>query len=156
MLGHVRFARDFASGVNNGDCTGTRIFDNLSGDKSYSAWAQYGQAKFANLLFAKELARRFAGSKKTANAVHPGVIPTNLSRHSSLVTSVLAAASPLFLKTVQQGAATQVYAAVNPGAAAISGQYLADSNVAKPRADAEDAALATKLWEESEKIVAQV
>jgi hypothetical protein len=33
------------------------------------------------------------------------------------------------------------------------GNYLADSNVAKPRADAEDAALATRLWAESAKIV---
>jgi hypothetical protein len=35
----------------------------------------------------------------------------------------------------------------------LAGNYLADSNVEKPRADAEDAALATRLWVESEKIV---
>ena len=34
-------------------------FDNLSGEKSYSPWAAYGQSKLANLLFAKQLARRF-------------------------------------------------------------------------------------------------
>ncbi len=130
-------------------------FDNLSGDKGYSGWAQYGQAKMANLLFAKELARRFAGTKKTANAVHPGVIHTNLSRHMNpAVTFLFATVGPLVLKTVEQGAATQVYVAVNPGAAGISGQYFADSNVAKPRGDAEDPALAKRLWEESEKIVA--
>jgi NAD(P)-dependent dehydrogenase (short-subunit alcohol dehydrogenase family) len=37
-------------------------FDDLSGEKGYSAWRAYGQSKFANLLFAKELARRFSGT----------------------------------------------------------------------------------------------
>ena len=39
-------------------------FDNLSGEKSYSAWGAYGQSKLANILFACELARRFAGTAK--------------------------------------------------------------------------------------------
>src|SRR5579859_5755830 len=56
-------------------------FDNLSGERGYKGWVAYGQSKIANLLFAKELARRFAGTKKTANAIHPGVIGTNLGRH---------------------------------------------------------------------------
>ncbi len=130
-------------------------FDNLSGDKGYGAWRQYGQAKFANLLFAKELARRFEGTRKTANAVHPGVINTNLARNlNPMVGFILASVGPLALKTVAQGAATQVWAAVSPGAAGLSGQYLSHSNVAKPRADANDPALAKRLWEESEKIVA--
>ncbi len=43
-------------------------FDNLSGERGYSAWRAYGQSKLANLLFAKELARRLAGTGKTANA----------------------------------------------------------------------------------------
>jgi len=130
-------------------------FDNHSGDKGYSAWRQYGQAKFANLLFAKELARRFEGTRKTANAVHPGVIRTNLVRHMNPVLQFLfGTVGSLVLKTVPQGAATQVYAAVNPSAAALSGQYLADCNVAKPRADAKDPALAKRLWAESEKVVA--
>jgi hypothetical protein len=50
--------------------------------------------------------------------------------------------------------ATQCYVAVNPGAVKTSGAYFADCNVAAPRADANDPALAAKLWEVSEKIVA--
>jgi len=133
-------------------------FDNLSGEKEYKPWAAYGQSKMANLLFAKELARRMAGTGKTANAVHPGVINTNLSRYlglpAPLVKIGFGIADGLFFKSTPQGAATECYVAVNPGAASISGQYFADCNVAKPRADAEDPALATRLWEESEKIVA--
>lgn len=130
-------------------------FDNLDGKKGYSDVRAYGQSKIANLLFAKELARRFAGTQKTANAVHPGVIQTNLGRHMNPVMGALMGAfGPLLLKSVPQGAATEVYVAVHPDAAAISGKYFADCNVAAPRADAEDAALAAKLWQETERIVA--
>jgi len=50
-------------------------------------------------------------------------------------------------------AATEVFAAVNAMALPLAGSYLSDSNVEKPRADAEAAALATRLWAESESIV---
>ena len=130
-------------------------FENLSGEKGYRDWTAYGQSKMANLLFAKELARRMAGTHQTANAVHPGVIKTNLSRNmKGLASTLFALAEPLALKSIPQGAATEVYAAVHPGAADISGAYLADCNVTRPRADANDAALAARLWEVSEKIVA--
>lgn len=51
------------------------------------------------------------------------------------------------------GAATEVFAAVSLRAVPLARNYLTDSNVKKPRADVEDAALATRLWTESEKIV---
>ena len=132
-------------------------FDNLDGSKGYGAWSAYGQSKFANLLFAKELARRLAGSKQTANAIHPGVIRTNLQRHmSSPLSALLNASGPLALKSVAEGAATQVYVATQPALAGVSGRYFADCNLATPRADADDQALARKLWETSERIVAKL
>jgi NAD(P)-dependent dehydrogenase (short-subunit alcohol dehydrogenase family) len=128
-------------------------FDNLDGSKGYGPWRHYGQSKFANLLFAKELARRFVGTQRTANAVHPGVIRTNLIRHNGILSVVQAAINPIFLKNVPQGAATEVYVATSPALAAVSGKYFADCSVAAPRADAENAATARKLWEVSEQIV---
>lgn len=130
-------------------------FDNLSGEKNYRDWTAYGQSKMANLLFSKELARRFAGTKKTSNAIHPGVIKTNLGRHMHPVARVVfGTVGPLVLKSPAQGAATEVYAAVHPSVAGVSGAYLADCNIANPRADANDSDLAKRLWEVSEKIVA--
>lgn len=132
-------------------------FDNLSGDRDYSPWKQYGQSKLANLLFAKELARRFAGTQRTANAVHPGVIRTNLGRHMNPVANAaFAVFGPLVLKSVPQGAATEVYVATHPSLAGVSGQYFADCNVAKARADADDAELAKRLWTETEALVAKL
>lgn len=130
-------------------------FDNLAGEKSYSSWQAYGRSKLANLLFAKQLAKRFAGSARVANAVHPGVIPTNLSRHMNpLLEIAYVISKPLFLKSIPEGAATQVWAAVHPDAGKFSGQYLADCNVRKPRRLAENAELAERLWAKTEQIVA--
>lgn len=129
-------------------------FDNLAGERGYQAWQAYGRSKLANLLFAKHLARRFAGSGRTANAVHPGVINTQLQRHMpGLLSATLRLARPLALKSVEQGAATQVYVATHPSLSDVSGQYFADCNLAQPRADADDPQLAQKLWELSERIV---
>ncbi|MCM0606347.1 MAG: SDR family oxidoreductase [Xanthomonadaceae bacterium] len=130
-------------------------FDNLSGDQGYIPWTAYGQSKFANILFAKQLAKKFAGTKKTANAIHPGVIKTNLGRHMNPVMNlVFGMVGPLFLKSQAQGAATEVYVATHPSLASISGSYFADCNTSQPRSDAEDAELAKKLWDVSENIVA--
>ena len=130
-------------------------FDNLDGAKRYGDWRNYGQSKLANLLFAKELSRRFAGTKKTANAVHPGVISTNLGRHmNAFMTATFSLFGWIALKSIPQGAATEVYVATSPALAGVTGQYFADCNVAKSRPDADDAELAKKLWEVSEKLVA--
>lgn len=132
-------------------------FDNLSGERGYEAWKAYGQSKMANLLFAKELARRFEGTRKTANAVHPGVIFTNLSRHMNpVVRFVFGLGESLVLKSPGEGAATQCYVAVHPEAATVSGRFFADCNVKKPRADGSDAQTAKKLWQVSEEIVARL
>jgi len=131
--------------------------DNLSGERGYSPWKAYGQSKLANLLFAKQLAKRLQGTKITANALHPGAIKTELARSMSpLVPLVLGAATPIALKSVAEGAATQCYVATRPELAGVSGEYFADCNIAKPSQLAQDSALAEKLWEESERIVAKL
>ena len=111
----------------------------------------------ANLLFAKELSRRLKPGAQAAYAVHPGVIATNLSRNMGAFTqAAFGAVGPLFLKSIAEGAATEVFCAVNPKAAAFDGDYLADCNPASCRAEGNDPALARKLWEVSETIVAKL
>jgi NAD(P)-dependent dehydrogenase (short-subunit alcohol dehydrogenase family) len=134
-------------------------FDNLAGQRSYGAWSAYGQSKLANLLFAKHLAKRLAneGRAVTANAVHPGVIVSGLQRSMPAFQRVsMALAAPIALKTIAEGAATQVYVATRPELDGVSGQYFADCNIAEPTARGKDAALAERLWQESERIVSQL
>jgi NAD(P)-dependent dehydrogenase (short-subunit alcohol dehydrogenase family) len=129
-------------------------FDNLSGEKGYSPWTAYGQSKLANLLFARALAKRFEGTGRTANAVHPGVIATNLSRHimSPLYRIGMGAFGWIGMKSIRQGAATECYVAVHPGARGINGQYWKDCNISRSSTLGGDDVLAERLWRESERI----
>jgi NAD(P)-dependent dehydrogenase (short-subunit alcohol dehydrogenase family) len=130
-------------------------FDNLTGAIGYSPVAAYGQSKLANILFATGLARRLAGTAVTANALHPGVISTNLGRHlSPLLGGMLRALSftPM-LKSVPQGAATTCYVATAPALSKVSGTYFADCNPKVPSPRARDAELAARLWAVSEELV---
>jgi NAD(P)-dependent dehydrogenase (short-subunit alcohol dehydrogenase family) len=136
-------------------------FDNLTGKKGYKPMRAYAQSKFANLLFAKELARRFAGTPRTANALHPGVIPTTNLFKDMYLPGPIRQFGPrlmtaLIYKNIQQGAATSCYVAVNPATSDLSGQYFADCNVSRPRSDANDRDLSARLWELSETIASSV
>ncbi|MFN2375219.1 MAG: SDR family NAD(P)-dependent oxidoreductase [Candidatus Binatia bacterium] len=132
-------------------------FDDLSFEKGYRPWTAYGQSKLANLLFARSLARRFEGSSRTANSLHPGVIATNLGRHMNIVARVLfPVAAVVAMKSIPQGAATQCYVTTHPSLAGVNGEYFADCNVARSSRHGRDAAMAERLWEVTEGIAARI
>jgi NAD(P)-dependent dehydrogenase (short-subunit alcohol dehydrogenase family) len=132
-------------------------FDDLSFEKKYVPWKAYGQSKLANLLFARALAKRFVGTQKTANAVHPGVIATNLGRHMGLIATIgYPILNAIAFKSTPEGAATQCYVATNPSLAKVTGEYFADCNVASSSAYGRDDALAERLWTVTEEIVAKL
>ncbi|HTU63552.1 MAG TPA: SDR family oxidoreductase, partial [Polyangiales bacterium] len=132
-------------------------FDDLTLTKHYHPWVAYGQSKLANLLFARSLARRFAGTQRTANSLHPGVISTPLMRHMGTMTQLVAPlTSALFMKSVAQGAATQCYVAVHPAVAGISGEYFQNCNIRRPSRFGRDDALAERLWSVSERILSEL
>jgi NAD(P)-dependent dehydrogenase (short-subunit alcohol dehydrogenase family) len=126
-------------------------FDNLSGDRDYEPRKAYGQSKLANYLFVRELARRLEGTRVTANGLQPGVIMTNLGRYLPWY-QILAAKliGWTFMKSVQAGAATQVYLATWPKLAGVSGYFFKDCNPFLPGGNMENDELAAKLWAVSE------
>jgi NAD(P)-dependent dehydrogenase (short-subunit alcohol dehydrogenase family) len=128
-------------------------FDNLSGERDYDPNKMYGQSKLANGLFAFELARRLEATNATANAVHPGIINTNLGRSFPKWQQVAASLIGwAFMKSVGAGAATTCYVASDPALADVSGYYFADCNPEVPTEQMQDAALAAKLWDVSEQL----
>ncbi|GAB1198092.1 hypothetical protein APSETT444_007400 [Aspergillus pseudonomiae] len=59
--------------------SGGIVFDDLKHTQDYGvfgSWRRYGQSKLANILYARELARRYPDI--TTVSVHPGVITTGL------------------------------------------------------------------------------
>ena len=126
-------------------------FDNLSGTRDYEPRKAYGQSKLANYLFVRELARRLEGTRVTANALQPGVIMTNLGRYLPWYQIALARLIGwTFMKSVDAGAATQVYLATWPKLAGVSGYFFKDCNPFLPGGNMENDPLAAKLWAVSE------
>lgn len=55
--------------------------NDLNSEKHYFRWLAYAQSKLANILFARELAKRLEGTGITSNALHPGCVNTELTRN---------------------------------------------------------------------------
>ena len=103
--------------------------------REYDPSLAYAQSKTANAWFAAELHRRYA-DRFLALSVHPGVIETDLMRHlPEIVFETMREAikrDGVAEKTVQQGAATSVWAATAPELTNHGGAYLADCQIAQP------------------------
>lgn len=132
--------------------------------RSYDPWVAYGQSKTANALFALELQRRFGAEGLTAFSLHPGAIHTELGRNLDGSNDVPVPSE--LMKTIPQGAATQVWAATAPELESQGGRYLEDCGVAEERAEpdrestalgvaphARDPESARRLWQLSCELV---
>jgi NAD(P)-dependent dehydrogenase (short-subunit alcohol dehydrogenase family) len=111
------------------------VFDDIHFERrDYDPQAAYAQSKTANSLFAVEATRRWDADGIVANAVNPGGVATGLQRHfTQKQQDYLAeaeAAGVFTYKTVQQGAATTLVAAVAPEFAHTGGHYLDDGREA--------------------------
>lgn len=112
--------------------------------RPYDKWAAYGQSKTANVLFSLELDARLAPHGVRAFAVHPGMIMTELGRHldesdiKELMSRTPGGGSTLSWKTVEQGAATSVWAATALELEDRGGSYCADCRVAATDAAEDD------------------
>ncbi|PRQ17656.1 putative very-long-chain 3-oxoacyl-CoA reductase [Rosa chinensis] len=127
-------------------------FDKINEESSYYTYLAYGQSKLASVLHANELTRHLKaeGVEIIANSLHPGLIQTNIVRFDGIlhyIVKVLGVFIIPFIKTVQQGAATTCFVALHPQVKGVSGEYFTDCNIAKPSDQANDADLATKLWD---------
>jgi NAD(P)-dependent dehydrogenase (short-subunit alcohol dehydrogenase family) len=135
----------------------------------YEPWVAYGRAKTSNALFAVALDARLRDRGVRACAVHPGGIRTELGRYltpeamQQLMQRVNVARASF--KTVEQGAATTIWAAVVAGADEIGGRYCEGCGVAAITTDPDamsgvrphalDAATAEALWSRSEELVGE-
>ncbi|HPF26227.1 MAG TPA: SDR family oxidoreductase [Steroidobacteraceae bacterium] len=130
-------------------------FDNLSGERDYTPNKAYGQSKTANGLFSLELASRLAGTNATSNAINPGPVDTNLSRHyPGWQRRILGLISGFLLKPVGVGASTQCYVATSPALAQTSGYYFENCNPVIPGGQMTNKPLAAQLWQKSTELVA--
>ena len=118
--------------------------------KSVGGMKEYAVAKLANVLFAKELARRLEGSGVTTYALHPGVVATDIYR---TIPWPLDRLMKLFMISAEEGAKTSLHCALSPEAGRESGLYYNNCRAEQPSKLALDTALARRLWDESERWV---
>jgi retinol dehydrogenase 14 len=131
-------------------------FDDLQGERQYSGQKAYNQSKLANVMFTYELARRLEGTGVTANVLHPGVVRTAFAAEdpSGLWKVMIPLMRPL-MKSPAKGADTAIYLASSPDLEGVTGKYFVNR---KPRTSnklAYDTAIAARLWQASEDLVAR-
>lgn len=134
-------------------------FEDLNSEQSYNKSFGYSRSKLANILFTRELARRLEGTKVTVNALHPGIVRTNLGRHIHiplLVKPLFNLVSWAFFKTPVEGAQTSIYLASSPEVEGVSGKYFGDCKEEELLPKAMDESVARKLWDISEVMVGLV
>jgi NAD(P)-dependent dehydrogenase (short-subunit alcohol dehydrogenase family) len=130
--------------------------DDLQGERRYSASRAYGNAKLANMLFTKELHRRFGDAGMAAVAFHPGVIASSFGSTSSGSWKFLYG-GPLaerFMTSTDVGGARLTWLALGkPGVDWQPGGFYANNKPATTHRRADDPALARSLWDRSAELV---
>jgi NAD(P)-dependent dehydrogenase (short-subunit alcohol dehydrogenase family) len=145
------------------------LYDINYANRPYDAWDGYGEAKTAVSLFAFKLWQEAGAKGITAHTLHPGGAITGLMRNAPpniaefLMERYPADFSGVLLKTIEQGASTQIWAATEPTLAHRPALYLEDCGVAKLIAEpcyhrgvmayAIDPEDASRLWAETEKLL---
>ncbi len=127
--------------------------EDFNSEKSYSKIRAYAQSKLANILFARELSKRLAGTNVTVNALHPGVVRTELGRFMNPhVKKALKFFMSPFQKTPFEGAQTQIMLAVDPDLETVTGKYFSDCEEVQPSKSGTNDEMASWLWEKSAKL----
>eukprot|EP00752_Nemacystus_decipiens_P010151 g9047.t1 len=162
--GRVVFLSSLAHAKPPGVPKVTLDWENINYEKpdTYNNWMAYGRSKLANILDAKEFAKRLAERGINTYAVHPGVVNTELFRHfladDSFVSRVSRWGAPLtkyLLVSPLTGALTQLRCAVDPelGAKELSGKYWANMKETQPSRLASDPATPPRFWEVTESML---
>ncbi len=125
--------------------------DDLDMAAAYDGLRAYKASKLANVLFTREVARRWAPLGISAAAVHPGMVRSQWGRSGPwAVRAVVNSPFRHVMRSPEQGADTIVWlATTKPGKDWTTGGYYANRKPATPSVLAKDAGLARLLWDQS-------
>jgi retinol dehydrogenase 12 len=120
---------------------------NLQGEKGYSVFRAYSASRLLVLLSSLELANRLNGSTITANAVHPGIVRTQMMLRAPGAFRILSWLALPFARSPMRGAVTSVYLAASPGARSLSGRYFAAGKPQNIKTPFNTVPVRRRLWE---------
>jgi retinol dehydrogenase-14 len=121
----------------------------LQAQRRYSGWQRYRESKLANLLFTYELARRLEGTGVTVNALHPGLVATNLAANNGWIARAVKPLVNLFSLPVEKGAETTIYLASSPEVEGVTGKYYVEKVPVSSSKASYAEADARRLWDVS-------
>ena len=100
-------------------------FEDINLTNGWDGYKAYEQSKLANVLFTMELARKLVGTQITVNALHPGVVSTEIAQKNAAwyVKAFWSLARLTVAINVEKGAETSVYLATSPKVEGESGKY---------------------------------
>jgi NAD(P)-dependent dehydrogenase (short-subunit alcohol dehydrogenase family) len=125
-------------------------FDDLNAEKGYNGFLRYKQTKLANILFARELAHRLAGTGVVSSCFHPGLVASGFNRNNGLLMSLAMLALRPLSRSVEKGAETLVWLAHEAKPEDLNGGYFVDRQRRQPSPQARDTQAARRLWQISE------
>jgi NAD(P)-dependent dehydrogenase (short-subunit alcohol dehydrogenase family) len=130
-------------------------FDDLNAERSYRGrgFTRYGESKLANIVFTVELARRLQGTGVTAYCFHPGLVATGFNRNNGPMMNAAMVIIAPFSRTPKKAAQTLVWLADSPDVSKQTGGYYVDRAVGVTSRQAQDPAIARRLWDVSEQQV---
>lgn len=126
--------------------------ENINEERKYGYLQTYCNSKLCNVLFSNELARRLEGTGVVVNSLHPGHVNTTLFR-STILEKLRCLILYTLFKSPEEGAQTSIHLAASDECGYVTGGYFVDCAEAQMGIKAEDAVLASELWNLSEKLV---
>jgi NAD(P)-dependent dehydrogenase (short-subunit alcohol dehydrogenase family) len=127
-------------------------FEDLQGEQRFSALTAFGASKTENLLFTFALARRLEDSGITVNAVHPGIVRTNLMHQAPMPMRMITWFVNFSAVAPERAAEAIVRLATAPEFAGKSGGFYKDAKEIEPPAYACDVNAQQRLWEVSARL----
>ncbi len=131
-------------------------YDDLQMAQNYSLGRAYAQSKFANVLFTYALARRLEGTRVTANALHPGLVATNIGSNNNWLRTKMRNLLKREILSPEEGAKTVVYLAVSPEVEGVSGKYFYECKAIPSSKESYIEANQERLWQVSEKLTGSI
>ena len=147
--GRGRIVNVSSRGHQSGDLRRAGLEDIARGRAWEGSLQAYADSKLANVLFTFETARRWGSRGITANAVHPGVLATEIWKKTSLAARLLVLPFTWFMAGPDVGGEAVMNLVADPARDHVTGRYFHVLKEESPSAQARDESLARELWERS-------